>query len=178
MDWPVAFQMEGLVRSGLVTTDDILKQLKEPISKLCKEHASHAADVIRYFRNALCTSQRSEATLLKTLEHAHEIVAASPLAPLQPGTFICYHLLVAPTRWVPEGPFVNRSNRVLRKYQGFESHFMRVEFRDEDRQQYRWDKECDGRPFLIERVGGTLKDGFKIAGRKYNFLAYSNSALR
>ena len=53
-----------------------------------------------------------------------------------------------------------------------------MDFRDEDRLQYRWDRSVDGTSFLHERVGGTLKNGFTLADRRFEFLAYSSSALR
>jgi hypothetical protein len=37
-----------------------------------------------------------------------------------------------------------QSNRVIRRYRGSEDAFIRVDFRDEDRLQYRWDREVDG----------------------------------
>lgn len=77
-----------------------------------------------------------------------------------------------------EGPYATQSNRVLREYRDHEDHFIRVDFRDEDRLQYRWDREVDGTSFLKQRVGGILKEGFELAGRRFEFLAYSSSALR
>jgi len=77
-----------------------------------------------------------------------------------------------------EGPYASQSNRIVRQYTGYEDHFIRVDFRDEDRLQYRWDREVDGASFLDERVGRTLKEGFGLAGRRFEFLAYSSSALR
>lgn len=38
--------------------------------------------------------------------------------------------------------------------------------------------KVDGTTLLEERVGGTLKHGFDIGGRHFEFLAYSQSALR
>lgn len=38
--------------------------------------------------------------------------------------------------------------------------------------------QVDGHTLLNERVGYTLKNGLEIAGRRFDFLAYSNSALR
>jgi RNA-dependent RNA polymerase len=77
-----------------------------------------------------------------------------------------------------EGPYPTQSNRIIRRYEGCENHFIRVDFRDEDRLQYRWSREVDGHPLLRERVGGILKNGFSLGGREFEFLAYSNSSLR
>ena len=38
--------------------------------------------------------------------------------------------------------------------------------------------QVDGTTLLEERVGGTLKRGFDLGGRHFEFLAYSQSALR
>ncbi|KAH9945817.1 RNA dependent RNA polymerase-domain-containing protein [Epithele typhae] len=79
---------------------------------------------------------------------------------------------------VLEGPYVSQSNRVIRQFVGYEDHFLRVDFRDEDRLQYRWAREVDGTTLLHNRVGGVLKKGFELGGRHFEFLAYSSSALR
>ncbi|EEB87237.1 hypothetical protein MPER_15499, partial [Moniliophthora perniciosa FA553] len=63
-----------------------------------------------------------------------------------------------------EGPYPTQSNRVIRGYEGFEHHFIRGDFRDEDRLQYRWDRVFYGTAFLEERVGGILKNGFDFGG--------------
>ena len=60
------------------------------------------------------------------------------------GKFKCYHVTCTPTRMVLEGPYVSQSNRVIRQFAGYEDHFLRVDFRDEDRLQYRWAREVSG----------------------------------
>lgn len=39
-------------------------------------------------------------------------------------------------------------------------------------------RQVDGKILLTERVGGILKNGLEVAGRQFQFLAYSSSALR
>ncbi|KAG8912062.1 hypothetical protein FRC01_005314, partial [Tulasnella sp. 417] len=95
-----------------------------------------------------------------------------------PGVFNCYHATVTPTRILLDGPFLDQSNRVLREYPAHQEYFLRVNFRDEDNLQFRWDRKVDGVGFVKERVGGVLEGGLNIAGRHFEFLAYSNSALR
>lgn len=53
-----------------------------------------------------------------------------------------------------------------------------MKFTGEDLEEYRWDWGVSGTEFVRARVGGMLKSGFTIAGRKFEFLHFSQSALR
>jgi hypothetical protein len=77
------------------------------------------------------------------------------------------------------GPYVDKSNRVIRRYgQASQENFLRVEFRDENHLQFRFDKDVDSEGFIRARVGQIMEKGLVIAGRKFYFLAYSQSALK
>jgi RNA-dependent RNA polymerase len=67
---------------------------------------------------------------------------------------------------------------VLRLYPRNQDCFLRVHFTDEARLQYRWDRDVDGDSFIKERVGGILHNGFNIAGKHFDFLAYSSASLK
>jgi hypothetical protein len=91
----------------------------------------------------------------------------------QPGEiFQCHRVAVTPTSLILSGPLPDETNRVLRRYMDYQSHFIRVEFRDEDRLRLRLDREVDQPKFLEERIGTILQGGLVIAGRNYEFLAY------
>lgn len=177
LDWKVAFQLECLLHNALLNTDDLLVDLYLPINRLCRDHDAIAAEVLRYFNEALLSKTPQESHV-----HCFERIIARALTmkrpKLTPGMFVCHHVTFTPTRMILEGPYATQSNRVIRRYVGYEENFLRVDFRDEDRLQYRWAREVDGISFLRERVGGILKNGFELAGRKFEFLAYSSSALR
>ncbi|THH34016.1 hypothetical protein EUX98_g21 [Antrodiella citrinella] len=76
------------------------------------------------------------------------------------------------------GPFPERLNRVIRWYPNNHDCFVRVNFVDETHLQCRFDRDVDGRSFIKRRFGELLLNGLKIAGRQFQFLAYSQSALK
>ncbi|KAA1469185.1 RdRP-domain-containing protein [Dentipellis sp. KUC8613] len=179
MDWTCAYQIEALLCNGLMNTHELLTVLKDPIDRMRKKFGTRANEVLRHFIIALRTLGPDD-TPRKCFERVcADQEDAEPLR-LSAGSFFCHHITITPTRMLLDGPNVTQSNRVIRRYQdhGAGEFFIRVEFKDEDRLQYRWDRDIDGTWFLQQRVGHILKHGFDLAGRRFEFLAYSSSALR
>ena len=173
-EWPVAFQLESLLHNGLLHTGDI-EELLPRVEALCHKNqrrANFVGDFLRRYHEALQFRSPRESPL-RCFER---VLRGFEYSDFQ--CFRCCHVTFTPTRIILEGPYATQSNRVIREYNGYEDHFIRVDFRDEDRLQYRWDREVDGSSFVRERVGATLKQGFVLAGRRFEFLAYSSSALR
>ena len=171
--WPVAFQLESLLHNGLLHTGDI-EDLLPGVEKFSENRgANFVGDLLRRYNEALQVRPLHESPL-KCFERIREDFVYSE----SEGVFRCCHVTFTPTRMILEGPYATQSNRVIREYDGYEDHFIRVDFRDEDRLRYRWDREVDGASFVRDRVGTTLKQGFVLGGRRFEFLAYSSSALR
>ncbi|KAF8151715.1 RNA dependent RNA polymerase-domain-containing protein [Crassisporium funariophilum] len=200
-DWPVAFQLELLLRNALLHTGD-LEQLLPHVSRLCKSRANHAgtdfvSSLLRQYSELLrrrdgelfqthstksSSGKKTEGSLqrrspIECFELLLKEFEFSPADSDWEEASPCRHVMFTPTRMLLEGPYDTQSNRVIRDYKGYEDHFVRVEFRDEDCMHYRWDKEVDGASFIQQRVGSILKGGFTLAGRQFEFLAYSSSAL-
>lgn len=139
-DWSAAFQIEALLHNGLLHTDD-LDGLKTRIEALYGQDHGMAADTLRHYTEALRSRDPRESPLQcfnRVLDN--RAVDYKPL-PLPPGCFACHHVTFTPTRIVLEGPYILQSNRVIRQYPDHQEHFIRVDFRDEDRLQYRWARE-------------------------------------
>jgi RNA-dependent RNA polymerase len=180
-DWKIAFQIEAYLRSGLLTTHDLLVTLQGPIEQAIHHYGAEAPEFLRLFSVALKMRNADEepGELFARTRSNHANIRPLRLAP---GHISCHHVIVTPSKVLLEGPYTTQSNRVIRHYQCHDpslvERFIRVEFRDEDRLAYRWDGDVDGTWFLKQRVGGILRDGFEIGGRAFEFLAYSTSALR
>jgi RNA-dependent RNA polymerase len=181
MDWKNAFQIEAYLRSGLLTTHDLIQTLQKPIEQAIHYYGNEASEFLRLFSVELKMRRSDEEVqdCFARLRSKH--VHIKPLR-LAPGHISCHHVIITPSRILLEGPYTTQSNRVIRQYQSHDPNlaeqFVRVEFRDEDHLAYRWDGDVDGTWFLKQRVGGILRHGFELGGRAFEFLAYSTSALR
>ncbi|KAI4527022.1 RdRP-domain-containing protein [Schizophyllum commune Loenen D] len=99
--------------------------------------------------------------------------------PADASIFQSLHLIVTPTRMIFQGPFPERSNRIIRSYDAkHHDSFLRVSFTDEDKLHYRFDRDVDGSSMVRSRIERFLKNGICLAGHKFDFLAYSQSALK
>ncbi|KAK0196791.1 RNA dependent RNA polymerase-domain-containing protein [Armillaria mellea] len=177
--WPIAFQLELLLHNCLLVTPEV-ETLIADVKQACREHPSQNDDyvgsLLRNYVEALQNRNPSESPQCCFGRVKKDFIYHKQTLSL--GHFLCCHVTFAPTRMILEGPYATQSNRIIRKYAEYEEHFIRVDFRDEDRLSYRWDRAVDGASFVRERVGHTLKEGFELGGRRFEFLAYSSSALR
>jgi RNA-dependent RNA polymerase len=181
MDWKNAFQIEAYLRCGLLNTHDLLFTLQTPIEQVIRDYGAEASELLRLFSVALRMHQEDEtpSQCLARLRSDHPTIKPIRLAQ---GHISCHRVIITPSRMLLEGPYTTQSNRVIRHYQNHDpalvERFICVEFRDEDRLAYRWDGDVDGTRILQERVGGVLRGGFELGGRRFEFLGYSMSALR
>ncbi|KAK7041563.1 hypothetical protein VNI00_009150 [Paramarasmius palmivorus] len=178
--WPIMFQLECLLHSGILHTgqiDDILLR----VEKLYKKHSKDPdliALLLRTYNAHLPYLDPGQSPMecfehLASASHDHTGLFALPS-----GNFNCYHVTFTPTRRFLEGPYPTQSNRVIRLYPDFQDRFMRVDFCEEDSTQYGDKREIESIPFLQSHVGHILREGFRLGNRDFEFLGYSNSSLR
>ncbi|KAI9314709.1 RNA-dependent RNA polymerase [Obelidium mucronatum] len=92
-----------------------------------------------------------------------------------------YQLYVTPTGMYLDGPYLDKSNRVMRQYKEYSSHFLHVSFVEEDGTQISHSNVLADIPHTViyeDRFAGFFKEGIRIAGRLFKFLAFSNSSLK
>ena len=179
VDLAIAFQLHALILNGSLDPKELLSLRSVLCDRVLSMGKQDAIRFLVHFRNDLEKVWFSdESQMLETVMECFSRSISnfrSGVAPASSGDFFdCLHVFVTPTRCFLDGPCPERTNRIIRDYTEYSDHFLRVSFIDENGQQYR-----TAMPVFIEScVGGVLRRGLTIAGRKFEFLAYSQSALK
>jgi RNA-dependent RNA polymerase len=169
-DWKVAFQFESLLRKNILHVGDVIQihtnRLKPLYKRFeddedCTDPDHSVAQMLKYLVDQLQNRPQDE-SVYQCIDRVMTIPKKTSFDPIASkmaagGTFLCNHVTYTPTRMMLEGPYVTQSNRVIRQFPGFEHYFVRVDFRDENRTQFKWAWDVNGRPILEERVGNVLK---------------------
>ncbi len=183
LPWEVAFQVEAIVLNMAVDLREMLSLKPKILDILGKYKKDYTWELLRHFGSRLSTYSDTEGEVSQWFDSAADefakISKTPSLEPTDGSLFQAWHVTITPTSMFLEGPFPERSNRVIRSYEtSNHSSFLRVNFEDEGGLTYRFERDVDGAEFVRKRVGGVLHDGLEIAGRDFHFLAYSQSALK
>lgn len=190
LDWELAFQVDVLARDNIMDLREI-QCLKPQLTHLAERKSTH---YLAAFVRHLAREARDPAWYrgdVKANEALHQLfrrcrkdfippndVCPTDIARGALQDFDCMHAIITPTTIRLEGPFSEQCNRVIREYAEHSSSFMRVRFTDEARLQCRSDPAVDYHAFIHDRFGRILQNGFSVAGRRFNFLGYSNSGIK
>ena len=184
LDFEVAFQVEKIVRDAEADLQEILV-LRQDVEDLIRSNGvKHTVGVLRSFQSALKEAASSDhpdgiLTQFRTTTRKYVPETKSLANMAFEDTFSYYRVSVTPTTMKLSGPFQERSNRVSRRYPDRHSCFIRVAFEEETRLRLRFDRDVDGATFVKRRYGTILREtGLKVGGRRYWFLAYSQSGLK
>lgn len=187
-DFGVAFQIDKLIHNHLMDFKEVLA-LRSHIELVLRRHGpKYTAEFIRHLASQ-CQMTNSAQKPPPSTDFVRELwldcrrnfeyrIDPVPEVGPQSDTFMCLHVTVTPTRILLDGPFPEKNNRVMRQYSQYTFNFLRVNFADETGYLYRVDRDKDDRTFIHERFGSVLRDGIEIAGRHFEFLAYTQSSLK
>ncbi|KAG8870576.1 hypothetical protein FRC20_011669 [Serendipita sp. 405] len=189
LPYDIAFQLDGLLSRCIFHPSELL-ELVDPICAAIDEFGSEKTVIL----TRSLESQRGKYPRLPARELFYglcqEIDDSRDYQPHKTSSlrrgrvsvaselFYCHRATITPTSTILAGPLPDETNRVIRQFSNNMSNFLRVEFREEDRHQIRQDEEVNTNTFIDERFGSILHDGLTVAGRKFELLGWSSSALR
>ncbi|KAI9009538.1 RNA dependent RNA polymerase-domain-containing protein [Gaertneriomyces semiglobifer] len=170
--FPVVFKLLGLISSKVFTRYavdqelvDMLRDIKVEIAEGILENIAsrkkriwNPKEVLQEeFRNTMAVEDR----ILRIDKHSNNHM-------------LIRRVVVTPTKVYYQGPQLELANRILRMNKSKQERFLRVTFCDDNllplKQRYA--------STLYARIESLLDAGVYIAGRKYEFLLYSNSSMK
>ncbi|KAN0128358.1 RNA dependent RNA polymerase domain containing protein [Lactarius tabidus] len=183
LDWSIAFQLEALLRGRLADAKELLSIRVIIDNMALRQGVSYTASFLRSVIAAaefgsLGNDQEELRAGVQLLARDFSWTPESRTWNPKEGAFHCYHVSISPTSMKLEGPLPERSNRVMRTYADNIDSFIRVSFVEENDLRYQHDREINGPEFVNDWVSPILRGGITVAGRPFNFLAYSQSALK
>lgn len=161
LDWNVAFQVESLVRWLLVDVREMISLIPEIRAFIRLKGSEYTAAMLREFAIKMRSRRLESNEKWDSIEQCFTSAAKNHarreaekeekrLKNSRAGTpprsdstsekslFTSYHVTITPTSYYPEGPFTERSNSVIRKFDASKHEcFLKVRFVDEGSVKYR-----------------------------------------
>lgn len=188
LDWCVAFHADALVKNEVLEPREILSIIPHIGRVIAVQGAAFAAGLLRFLglewaRPTVSDDTEGFQTIEEYFPNLLKEYRDGPIPAVRERDsdgvlFDCYHATVTPTRILLEGPFPEQTNRVIRQYYANCDSFIRIAFVDENNLHFHHDEDIDHDSFIQTHVGRILGTGLRIGGRWFEFLAYSQSALK
>ena len=180
-DYRLAFQMDLFVRNCVLIPSEVYA-LSSEIDKLLEKHnVETVVYILQTFWGRL--SVRTFELLSEGLNihsnfsevakfccnHPHEVSADRAWI---------HRVDIMPCGYNLEGPEWMGSNRVLRMFPEDHDQFLKVSFTEEDLTRIRQNREYRISVIVKQRWGDILSSGVEVAGRRFDFLGFSQSSLK
>ncbi len=189
LPFTVKFQLQKLVQNAYMSPSNVCELLPEIDEILTRAGPRICASAIRRLCSQLpfryLQTDANEADIPAVIAHLRsneERLTGGDIygyaAPsLQDRAFI-HRIAFSPSGMQLIGPDAESHNRVLRKFRHNHDFFARVVFYDENGEPIHFSAQWSNDVLYHERFKKILNEGFSVAGRRYNFFAFSHSSLR
>lgn len=187
--WSIKFQVLKMARNGRLSPQLALALL--PVVRELYEDEDEPETVIEALRSFVDTipypgphvaasefDLRDLATRLRSLARSHQKNGRHAIAKSHKHIYLTHHVRITPAGAYFEGPELETSNRVVRRYKDYRDVFIRVDFSEEDggRIEYQRDTKLD--IIYLERFKDFLTGSINICGKPFSFLGFSGSSLK
>ncbi|KAL2007317.1 hypothetical protein VTN00DRAFT_8755 [Thermoascus crustaceus] len=186
----IKYQLQMLVWNGVLPIKKVVGLSRYVSDVLSRRRVEIAAKTLQELPRKLQFPgpdvEKSEFSIDQLVQILTEIEEGSFLHYLESGKrgythehqIAIHRVTVTPTGIFLYGPYVETKNRVLRRYEKYSDHFLRVEFLDESGDAVQYDPRANLDEIFNSRFKEVLKSGIIVADRRFEFLGFSNSSLR
>ena len=181
------FKVNELVHYGKLIPGDLTRQFYELLQPLYTPHeyAKLGLREILELKSVVCWNPvEFLSSVVQKYQRNKVRTPISGSVKLEQSLLSVHRLAITPTTVHCYGPEVDLSNRVTREFKDKVDNFLRVSFVEEDWDEVSANALTTGLGFAIghsrvyDRFLQVMREGVKLAGKKYEFLAFSSSQLR
>ncbi|XP_030959743.1 probable RNA-dependent RNA polymerase 1 [Quercus lobata] len=187
LPYKILFKINSLIQHGYLpgqAIDEKFYRLVDP-KRITIEYIESALDKLSHLKECCYEPVRWLKEQYRKYATSRRLLKTVAIS-LNDGLVYVNRVQVTPSKVYFCGPEVNLSNRVLRNYPEDIDNFLRVSFVDEDLDKLHATvlSSCassangERQTGIYDRILSILRNGIVIGGKKFEFLAYSNSQLR
>ncbi|TLD04595.1 RNA-dependent rna polymerase like protein, partial [Venturia nashicola] len=190
LPFSIRFQMDCLARNGYLPPSKVVELLPTVRDVLQDNDKDIVAHCLRSLARSLPIPGPDSCKLYTIASLEHELLelvdsydGGAPDNPYELNRKhqhinLVHRVMITPTGVHLLGPDPEPTNRVLRQYSENTDDFIRVLICDEDGGSVRYDPRASQRRVYDQRFRAMLQRPIIIAGKEYDFLGFSHSALR
>lgn len=190
LDFGVQFQVRRLAQNGYLDPSRVIELLPPTLQILGRSGGLIAAEAVRQFSRRIPFTGPDVDGEMFAIENLKQLLYESENVSLREQSHgysrmqqhshigLVHKATVTPAGIYLEGPELETTNRVLRRYPNNGDYFIRVTFCDEDGERVSFDRAVSLEKIFHSRFKKVLNGAISIAGRHFEFLGFSHSSLR
>ena len=172
LPFPVRYQLDVCISNGLINEHNITREFLETLSKTDHERSKHILE--RVALNSLRIFDPMDVFKLPV----HRLPSMRSRIP--ENCVLIRSVIITPSTMILTTPYIEMTNRVIRRYKEHADRFLRVRFEDDQFRGYARIGATSQKTMdeVLSKIFRTLTRGIVIGDRHYEFLAFGNSQLR
>jgi RNA-dependent RNA polymerase len=172
LPFEVRYQLEVCISNGWINEHNITRQFLQTLATTHQERAKHILEVVA----------QQEVRMFDPMDIFQLRIPRLPSmkSSVPQNCVLIRSVIITPSTMMLNTPYVEMTNRVIRKFQNWSDYFLRVRFEDDESRGYARISATSQKTMdeILSKVFRTLTSGITLGDRHYDFLAFGNSQLR
>ncbi len=172
LPFPVRYQLDVCISNGWINEHNLSREFLETLAKTENERAKHILECVALNRIRIFDPMDVFELRITRLPSMKRKIPKNCV--------LIRSVIVTPSTMMLNTPYVEMTNRVIRRYREHADRFLRVRFEDDEIRGFARINATSQKTMdeVLSKVFRTLSSGIVIGDRHYDFLAFGNSQLR
>jgi RNA-dependent RNA polymerase len=172
LPFPVQYQLSVCISNGWINEHNLTREFLETLSKSDETRAKHILECVAFNKSRIFDPMDIFELRVRKLP--------SMKSRIPENCVLIRSAIITPSTMLLNTPYVEMTNRVIRRYREHADRFLRVRFEDDEFRGYARISATSQKTMdeVLNKVFRTLTNGIIIGDRHYEFLAFGNSQLR